>query len=91
MGVSLQSIIRDQLDETRQHKDNGRPASEPTRRAYAEYALKQEAVYAGLVEPVDAGDPAAVRRVYHTEGRAWARCRTGLSPGAVGKIVARTG
>ena len=86
-GVSLESISRRGIEETRPTKDNGEPAHPRTRRVYVEYALKQEAVYSGLVEAVDPENPARVRRVYVEDGAAWAKCRTGLSPSGLMKII----
>jgi hypothetical protein len=60
-------------------KDDGSPASARRRRIYAEYAIKQEAVRAGFVQPLDPDDTGAIRKAYESDGMAWAECRTGLT------------
>ncbi len=86
-GVSLESVTRDSINDTRPTKDNGEPAHPRTRRSYVEYALKQEAEYAGLVEPVDQENAPAVRRAHAECGKAWAEYLTGLSPTGVAKAL----
>ncbi len=70
-------------DEPVRTKDDGAPASPRRRRTYGEYAIKQQAVNEGLVEPIRADDVAAMRRAHSRDGMAWVACRTGLSHSTV--------
>jgi hypothetical protein len=76
-GESLDKILSDYPDGPVKKMDDGSPASPRRRRIYAEYAIKQEAVRAGLVEPIDPDNTGAIRRAYQADGMAWAECRTG--------------
>jgi hypothetical protein len=76
-GESLDKILSDYPDGPVRKMDDGSPASPRRRKIYAEYAIKQEAVRAGLVQPIDPDNTGAIRRTYESDGMAWAECRTG--------------
>ena len=85
-GEAVGDILADYPDGPATKKDDGSPATPSRRRVYAEYAIKQEAVRAGLVEPISPDNTAAIRKVLAAKGgMAWTECRTGLSPGAIRK------
>ena len=57
--------------------DDGSPASPRRRRIYAEYAIKQGAVCAGLIEPIGPDNTGSIRRAYQADGMAWANAEPG--------------
>jgi hypothetical protein len=84
-GEPLNEILADYADDPVRTKDDGSPAPAPRRWIYGEYAIKQEAVRAGLVDPIDPDDIGAMRRAVAPDGMAWVECRTGLSGGTIRK------
>jgi len=88
-GDPLRDILASYPDGPVPKKDDGSRATEACQRVYAEYAIKQEAVRAGLVDPISPDNAGAIRRAHATEGMAWVACRTGLSRGAIHKRLER--
>ena len=84
-GESLDAILVRYPDGPVAKKDDGSPATARRRRIYAEFAIKQEAVRAGLVPAIDRDNAGAIREAYASEGMAWVECRTGLSHGTIRK------
>ncbi len=78
-GESLNDILAAFPRGPRATRDNGAPASPSARRTYAQYALRQEAVYAGLVPPIDPANVATIRGEARKQDIAWIACRTGLN------------
>jgi hypothetical protein len=84
-GDPLLAILADYPDGPVTKKDDGSPATSHRRLLYAEYALKQQAVRAGLVEPISPDNIGAIRKAHGSQGMAWAECRTGLGHGTIRK------
>jgi hypothetical protein len=86
-GDALNDILAAFPRGPRTTKDNGALASRTARRTYAQYALRQEAVYAGLVPPIDPANVATIRGEARKQDIAWIACRTGLNPEKVKAIL----
>jgi hypothetical protein len=90
-GEPLKDILAAFPRGPRTTKDNGAPARPTARRTYAHYALRQEAVYAGLVPPIDPANVAPIRGEARKQDIAGIACRTGLNAEKVKAILKAKG